>query len=237
MLTDLLGVTIAGFDTPELDAVIGAWFCPPGDAPVPGTSRRTTPETAAQLAAVAACALELDEGNKHAAGHPAAHVVFAAIAAAYEAPRPVGGVELLRAIALGYEVAARFGRATTRDPRWHTHGHWGATGAACAATLLLGGTEEQVAAAIDAATGLMHVTPWQSVLAGDSTRNLWLAGANTAGLHAARLALAGVVTNRGSATHSLGELVGTLSPERLVEDLGAGWLVAEGYVKRHSSCS
>ena len=237
LLVDLVGVTVAGVRTPEVQTLLAAWHCPPGDAPVPGSSVRTSPETAAHLAATGACCLELDEGNKHAAGHPAAHVWFAAVAAAQLGDAPVSGPELLRAFALGYEVAARFGRATTRDSRWHTHGHWGATGAACAASLVLGSSAEQTAAAIDATSALMRVTPWANVLDGDFTRNLWIAGANTAGLDAARLARAGLVENRGNLAHSLGTLVGTLDTESLAVDLGARWLTAEGYVKLHAACS
>lgn len=237
LLTDLLGVTVAGMRTPELQALTTAWRCSPGSARLPGTAVRTTPETAALLTGSAACVLELDEGNKHALGHPAAHVVPAAVAAAQLRDDDVPGDELLTAVAAGYEVAARFGRATHRDPAWHTHGHWGATGAACAAALLLGADRSQVAAAVDASTGLMHVTPWATVLAGDFTRNLWAAGANLAGLHAARLAVAGLVQNRGAAQHSLGSLVGSLDPSALAGDVGERWLLTEGYLKRHASCS
>jgi 2-methylcitrate dehydratase PrpD len=239
MLTDLFGVTVAGAHTPEMQALTSAWASPPGEVRVPGTNTRTTPETAAYLSAIAACMLELDEGNKYAAGHPAAHVVFAAIAAARMSDRVVSGQDFLTAVTAGYEVAARFGRATRRDPRWHTHGHWGATGAACAAALLLNAEPDigTVAAAIDAATGLMHVTPWHTVLSGDFTRNLWIPGANQAGLNAARLARAGLAHNHGSAAHSLGDLLGAMDPDTLVSDLGQRWLTAEGYLKRHSSCS
>jgi 2-methylcitrate dehydratase PrpD len=239
MLTDLFGVTVAGARTPEVRALVDAWGLPPGDVPLPGTPVRTSAESAAYLSAVAACLLELDEGNKYAAGHPAAHVVFAAVAAARTAGHEVSGARFVGAVAAGYEVAARFGQASVRDPRWHPHGSWGATGAACAAALLLDPEPEArtVAAAIDSATGLMHVTPWPTVLAGDFTRNLWIAGANQAGLNAARLARAGLARNLGAAAHSLGDLMGTLHPDVLVEDLGQRWLTTEGYLKRHSSCS
>lgn len=236
MLVDLFGVTLAGFRTPEMRALVEAWSAPTGGVRLPGTEVRTTGTTASYLSAVAACMLELDEGNKHAAGHPAAHVVFAAVAATRTSRKEISGKQFLAAVAAGYEVAARFGQATRRDARWHTHGHWGVTGAACAATLLLGGNTEQVAAAIDSATGLMHVTPWETVLSGDFTRNLWIAGANQAGLNAARLALAGLVRNRGSAAYSLG-LVGSLNSDMLVRDLGDNWLTAAGYLKQHASCS
>jgi 2-methylcitrate dehydratase PrpD len=81
------------------------------------------------------------------------------------------------------------------------------------------------------------VTPWEVVLEGGFVRNLWMAGANRAGLEAARLSLAGLVTNDGAAQHSLGSIVGSLDPARLTVGLGSDWLVLEGYAKQHSSCS
>jgi 2-methylcitrate dehydratase PrpD len=236
LLTDLLGVTVVGMRTPELLRLLSSWPPPPGPIPLPGTQVTTTAGAAAQLAAVAACSQELDEGNKYAAGHPAAHVVFAAMAAAQEAQEPVSGARFLAAVAGGYEVAARFGRAVRRDPAWHTHGHWGVTGAACAAAVVLGAPPDQVAAAIDAATGLMTVAPWATVLAGDFTRNLWMGQANLGGLAAAHLARAGLVTNRGAAAASLA-LVGAVDVSSLTADLEERWLVTEGYLKRHSACS
>jgi 2-methylcitrate dehydratase PrpD len=237
MLADLIGVVVSGMRTPEMRALLEVWDVPVGDSPVLGTARHTTHEESAYLAAVAACVLELDEGNKHAGGHPAAHVVFAALAAACSAGRPVTGEELLTAVVAGYETAARFGRATRRHPNWHTHGHWGATGAAVAGALLKGCDATQVAAAIDSSAGLMHVTPWSTVLAGSFTRNLWMADANRAGLHAATLARAGLVANTGQAQHSLGTIVGTLDVASLGEGLGSSWLTAGGYLKQHACCS
>lgn len=224
LLTDLFGVTVAGLRTPEI-------------ALLRESERAAEAHDVRDdlfLSAVAACMLELDEGNKYATGHPAAHVVFAALASC--GPRTTGN-ELLAAIIAGYEVAARFGYATRRDARWHTHGHWGATGAATAAALLQGGDAHHVAAAIDAVGGLLQVAPWATVLNGDFTRNLWIARANSAGLDAARLAVAGLVENQGSIHHSLGDIVGELHPARLTEDLGRRWLFHEGYVKLHSCCS
>lgn len=237
MLADLFGAVVAGMRTPEMRALVHAWMSPLGEAPIVGTSLTTTPDQGAYLAATAACVLELDEGNKWAAGHPAAHVVFAAIASAQSVGRPVSGEEFLTAVLAGYEIAARFGRATRRHPGWHTHGHWGATGAAAASALISGCSVGEVAGAIDAATGLMHVTPWSTVLSGSFTRNLWMAGANAAGLHAARLAQAGLVRNTGQAHHSLGTIVGSLDAASLTDGLGQTWLAAGGYLKQHASCS
>ncbi len=237
VLQDLFSVTLAGARTPELGRLARTLPGARGTVRPIGSALETTPESALFLDSVAACCLELDEGNKYAAGHPAAHVVFAAMAATRLSDEPVDGGRFVAAVVAGYEVAARFGRALDRDPGWHTHGHWGATGAATAAALLLGADERQVAAAIDASTSLMHVTPWPVVLEGGFVRNLWIAGANRAGVDAARLALAGLASDTGTAQHSLGHIVGRLDPDRLTLGLGDDWLVLRGYMKQHSSCS
>jgi 2-methylcitrate dehydratase PrpD len=237
MLTDFLGVTIAGARTPELRALLDAWDPTPGAAGVLGAGRRCGPDDAAWLNGTAACALELDEGNKHAQGHPAAHVVPAVLAAVQASHVPVSGDELLAAVVAGYEVATRFGRATRRRPDLHTHGHWGAAGAGAAAARLRALPADRIAAAIDAATGLVHVTPWSVVLAGSFVRNLWAAGANVAGLIGARLSAAGLADVDGTAARTLGEVIGGLDPAELADALGERWDITGGYFKRHAACS
>ncbi|SNT50956.1 2-methylcitrate dehydratase PrpD [Rhodococcoides kyotonense] len=237
ILLDLFGVTVAGARTSEMQSLHSRWFVEPGPFTPLGTTLGTTAITAAELDAIASCCLELDEGNKYAAGHPAAHVVPAAVAAARMSPTPVDGRAFLAAVVAGYEVAARFGHALARDPRWHTHGHWGATGAAAAAASIWGADSEGVAAAIDSSSALIQVAPWEVVLDGNFSRNLWIAGAVRAGLDAARLSTAGLVHNRGAISHSLGDIVGTLDLDRLTDGLGDRWLLLQGYSKQHASCS
>ncbi|MGU3432436.1 MmgE/PrpD family protein [Actinomycetes bacterium M1A6_2h] len=237
VLLDLLGVTVAGARTSEMTALRSAWLAEPGTTAPFGTSAGTTIDNAAQLDAIASCCLELDEGNKYAEGHPAAHVIPAAIAAVRMSPDAIDGSRFLSAIVAGYEVATRFGYALDRDPRWHTHGHWGATGAAAAAASILGLDVSQTAAAIDASSALVHVAPWAAVLDGNFSRNLWIAGAVRAGLDAARLASAGLVGNAGAVPQTLGDIIGTMNYERLAEDLGSRWFWLQGYCKQHASCS
>lgn len=237
MLLDILGVTVAGARTPELRAFVAAWAPGAGPASVLGAGIAADPDAAAWLNGVAACCLELDEGNKHAQGHPAAHVVFAALAQAASPGRRASGEDLLSAIVAGYEVAARFGRATRRRPDLHTHGHWGAAGAGAAVARLRGLPADGVAAAIDAATGLVYATPWSVVLAGSFVRNLWAAGSNVSGLLGARLAAAGLSSVEGTAARTLGEVVGGFDPAPLTDGLGSRWDIAGGYFKRHASCS
>jgi hypothetical protein len=49
----------------------------------------------------------------------------------------------------------------------------------------------------------MRVTPWQVVLDGDVTRNLWMADAVPAGLRAAQLAAAGLARAVGRIPRAL----------------------------------
>ncbi len=237
LLLDLFGVTAAGSRTPELRELTRHWAADKGETAPLGSDVHTSAETAAVLDSIASCCLELDEGNKYASGHPAAHVVPAAVAATRLTDAPVSGQTFVSAVVGGYEVAARFGYALSRDDRWHTHGHWGATGAAAATAFIWNADTDGIAAAIDASTALIHVAPWALVLDGSFARNLWISGAVRAGLDAARLSAAGLVRNTGAVEHTLGDIVGHLDLERLTEDLGERWLTLEGYTKRHASCS
>jgi len=232
---DTLGVGMAGGLTPELGRLRSAWSLPPGPAHLWGATTGTDIATATMLNGTAVCCLELDEGNKYARGHPAAHVVPVAVAVA-ERLR-CSGPRLLTAILAGYEVAARFGRACAPRPGLHPHGNWGAIGAAAAVGVLYGLDPARLAAAIDSAGGLVLATGFESALVGSFVRNTWVGHAGVAGLTAANLARAGLATVDGTAASTLGSLLGTIDPAQLVEDLGSRFDITGGYAKRHASCS
>jgi 2-methylcitrate dehydratase PrpD len=226
---------VAGMRTDELRALLQRLDPPAGPARLLGAGQYAPVEPATLLTGIAACVLELDEGNKHARGHPAAHVlpVTLAVGAAVDA----GGEAVLTAFLAGHEVAARFGRATRLNAGVHPHGHYGATGAAAAAARLLGLDAGGIAAAIDAAAGLALAPPFESALAGSFVRNTWLGVAGTHGLLAAQLAAAGLATVDGTAATSLGGILGSLDPGPLTEQLGERYDITLGYLKRHAACS
>ncbi|MCF3963445.1 MmgE/PrpD family protein, partial [Streptomyces fuscigenes] len=136
VLLDTLAVTLAGARTDGQRRIRAAWPRPPGDAPVLGGGFLAHTDTAAYLNATALVCCELDEGGKYAKGHPAGHTFPAVLALA--ATLGASGPATARALLAGYEVAARFGRATSLAPGVHPHGTWGATGAAAGCALLLG---------------------------------------------------------------------------------------------------
>jgi 2-methylcitrate dehydratase PrpD len=234
-LLDTVGVIVAGARTGELRDLVAAWDPPAGPARLFGTTHSAPVDAAAWLNGTAACSLELDEGNKYARGHPAAHVFPAALALAQA--RGASGEDLCTALLVGHEVAARFGRATTTTAGLHPHGHWGAAGAAAAAGRLLALSADAIAAAIDAACGLVLATHFGSALRGTFVRNTWIGAANANGLVAARLAAAGLATVDDTPELTLGELLGSFDPAQLTEELGSRFDVQHGYFKQHASCS
>lgn len=235
VLFDALGVTVVGGRLPERAALVEAWNPPPGHCPLLGTSVRTTPDVAAWLGGTAMVSLELDEGSKFPAGHPAAHGFPAvlALAAHLDADGPATATALL----VAYEVAARFGRATRLRTDTHPHGNWGFTGAAAGCGHLLGLSGEAVSAAIDTAAGMPIAGPFVAATSGNPVRNEWMGVSNAAGLASARLAASGMATATGIAAHSLGGILGDFDPTQLTDELGTRWEVELGYFKRHSSCA
>ncbi|KAA9161610.1 MmgE/PrpD family protein [Amycolatopsis acidicola] len=235
VLFDVLAANAVGARTEGQRAWRAAWPAPPGHSPVVGGGTLTDPVTAAWLNGPATVCLELDEGNKYAKGHPAAHVFPAVLALAAELD--VAGEELAAALLAGYEVAARFGEATSLRSGTHPHGNWGVAGAAAGCARLLGLDAERTAAAIDAGSGLPVAGHFDSALDGNPVRDTWLGAANASGIAAARLAVAGSARNTGTAARTLGELLGSFDPEKLGEGLGSRFLISGNYFKRHSSCS
>jgi 2-methylcitrate dehydratase PrpD len=235
VLLDVLGVTLVGALDPEQRRLTEVWDLADGPAPVVGGGRSTTVESAAWLNATALVRLELDEGNKFAKGHPAAHGFPSVLALA--AARDTTADELFAALLAGYEVAARFGRSTVLRPGTHPHGSWGVAGAAAGCARLLGLDGTAIAAAIDAGAGLPIAGHFASALDGNRVRDAWIAASNLSGLAAARMAAAGVAGNTGTAAYSLGGLLGSFDPAELTVGLGDRWDVELGYFKQHAACS
>jgi len=88
----------------------------------------TVPPLAALCNGAAGTVLELDEGHRFAAGHPAIHVLPALLA---DAEIGYGDSDaFVRSFVAGYEVAVRTARAVgTLESGYHPHGVWGRSAA------------------------------------------------------------------------------------------------------------
>ena len=235
VLLDVVGVTALGAGQPEQRALRGQWRAGPGPAPSFGAGRLVPVDAAAWLNATALVSLELDEGNKYAKGHPAAHGFPAVLALAAELDS--SGPDTAAALLAAYETAARFGRATRLRAGAHPHGSWGVPGAAAGCARLLGLGPEATAAAIDTGAGLPVAGHFASATDGNPVRDAWMGAANMSGLVAARMAAAGSARNTGTAALSLGSLLGGFDPAELTDELDTRWDITRGYFKRHAACS
>lgn len=194
---------------------------------------RTGPETAAFLNATAGSFLELDEGMRPT-GHPAMHVVPAALAVAETTHS--SGLAFARAVLAGYEVTARLFTAYRLRYPVHPHGHFGAVGAAVAAALL-SETDPLRAAEVAATTPVLSV--WNSCYEGATARNTWMGSAASGGVRATRLARAGFTGSREGLRAAFGEIAGQLVDESVLTGLldyhSLG--ITRNYFKRHSACA
>jgi 2-methylcitrate dehydratase PrpD len=116
------------------------------EATLIGTSLLLPAENAAMANGMAGHADETDDSHLAGRFHPGCGIIPAALAVAEQQDR--GGVEFLRAVALGYDVGARLnmslGYATPNTATHSTHSLGTAFGAAAAAAALLRFNPEQV---------------------------------------------------------------------------------------------
>jgi 2-methylcitrate dehydratase PrpD len=235
LLANMLAVTVGGAATAEQVALVAMWDPEPGASTLWGTGRTATAEVAAWLNGVASVAMERDSGNRLTRGHPAAMVFPAVIALAERLGS--SSEATLTALAVGHEVAARFGRATAFHPTVHSHGTFGVPGAAAGCAILLGLDADGISQAIDAGCALPVATSWGPVLGGSAIRDQWIGAGNAAGIAAARYAASGRTESIGGTLPAFGGTLGSVDIELLVRGLGDDTLLEHGYLKKHSSCA
>lgn len=192
---------------------------------------------ALQALTLASCGVahELDEGFAPARGHPAIHVIPAALTEA--AARRASGTALVTAIVAGYEVAARVGAAVKLRAGMHPHGTWGGLGAAAAVAHLRGYDAERVTAALELAACMQVATSYQAVRDGSPVRHAWAGLANLTGSLAAALAAAPFPAPATGAMAALSGVVGTeFDAAAAVDALGSRWDILRGYFKLHACC-
>ena len=130
-ILDAIGAALGGRhmrSTSAVEATMSA-RAGAGRATVWFSERSCDPISAATINAMAATALDVDDGHRQAAGHPGAAVVASALAAAEHMGSSMS--DMLAATVVGYEAAVRV--ALARRPEHHTStvsGRWSGVGAA-----------------------------------------------------------------------------------------------------------
>jgi len=192
--------------------------------------------TAASANGMAITWCELDEGFRNASCHGGAYTIPALLAEAEARGRTVD--EVLRALAIAYEVTTRFALAFP-FPVFNVHPHaaFATIGAAAASSLVRRYDAKTMLDAVTGAASMSFAGPFDTAVEGSLVRNGWTAAGAWVGLRAADWAEAGI---GGAAVTPYDVFVGCFRtnaiPDALVEGLGTVWSVANGYHKIFACC-
>ncbi|MCH5187318.1 MAG: MmgE/PrpD family protein [Oscillospiraceae bacterium] len=200
---------------------------------------RVSPETAAYMNAIYSHGADMDDGNKKAMGHIAAHVLSSVFAVAES--RKSSWKEVIVAVLAGYEVFNRVaGAAQPGIVRrgFHSTGVAGTIASAAACAKLMGLDQDQIYNAISLAalqaSGLLLITE-----SGQACKPLNPANAARNGIISARIASKGIegpvdpLESGKGWFHAFSE---TYNENILVDGLGEKLTINESYVKPYSSC-
>jgi 2-methylcitrate dehydratase PrpD len=204
-----------------------------------GHPGKAEPMLATLANATAGVALEMDEGNRWGGGHPAIHVLPAALAVAEELG--ADGRRFIEAIVAGYELISRLGGAARTRPNVHSHGTWGTAGAAAAVARLRGRDERGIRTAINLATSMSPANTWGPCFEGATIRNLYPGRAGLQGILAVHLLDCGYTAMADAPSDVYGtiladEFVPALAVDDLDAELPRVFRIERNYFKLHACC-
>ena len=236
---DDLAAIVAARDEPGLRPLHDRLLrraAPPEATVFRGGRTRTDRYSAALANGAAAGWCELDEGYRDVPCHGGLCVLPALWAEAEAEGRTVR--EMLRALAIGYEVVTRFARGF-RFPgqRLHPHAAFPAVGAAAGVAAVRGLTAETFLDAITGASTMVAPGPFDHAVKGALVRNLWAGVGAWVGLRSVDWAGLGM---GGAASSPYDAFVGGLGaearPAELAAGLGESWGIEDGFHKIHACC-
>ncbi len=241
VLLDTLGVMLAGAGRPEVRALRARLVAGDGGGAsgatvlAPGWPR-ADPRTAALLNGIAGRSIELCEGHRLASSQAAAQVLPGVLAVGEQAGST--GREMLSALVVGYDVAARLCLAFTARPLAHQNGQATMLGAAAAGARLRGLGAAGVSLTMRIATTLLLTPSYTNAVAGATALNLAGGMSGFAAALAPELAAAGFTAQEDAVEEALGKLVGNgFDPDRALEELGARWEITRNYFRLYACCN
>ena len=235
VVADTIGAVVGGADDDAVQSLAELWAVDDG-VPVPGTEISARPDRAAYLVGTAGTVLELDEGHRFAAGHPAIHVLPAVLVDAADHGAKRRDVDT--ALVAGYDIASRVARAMQPlTDGYHPHGVWGAIGAAAGVARLRGYDAETMADALSIAANSAQHTRFAAATEGATVRNTYAGASNQDGITAADAADAGFEgLADGVVRHLEPAAANGIDTDTLVDGLGERWELTDGYFKQFSAC-
>lgn len=235
---DTLGVILAGSERPEVQQLRERLAATAGaGATVLARGWPThDPRTAALLNGIAGRAIELCEGLRLVTGQAALQVLPGVLAVGESAPG--SGREMLTALILGYDVAARLGFAFTPRPLAHQNGQAMLLAAAAAGARLRGLNAAEVSRAMRIATVLVLTPSYTNTVAGATALNVAGGMSGFAGALAPELVRAGFEAQDDAIEEALAKLVGNgFKPDGLLDELGTRWEITRNYFRLYACCN
>ena len=234
ILVDTIAAIVGGSVEPEMRTLTKK-LAGSGDCTVLGHGGSASADIAALLNGTAGTFLEMDEGNRFSRGHPAIHVIPAALALSEQ--RGGDAESFLSAVVVGYEVGSRIGAASRLRASMHPHGTWGTIGAAAACARLAGMDATAMAETINIGASMTTATSKRTMLEGGLVRNVYAGLSNRNGQLALQLAESGFSGERDGVASLMGSIVSEqFEPKEMLRELGDLWHLTQNYFKLHSCC-
>ena len=238
VLLDTLGVILAGSEQPEVQRLRGQLLASGGsEATVlaQGWPKSTT-QTAALLNGIAGRSIELCEGHRYVSCQAAIQVVPTVLALG-DAQRATGR-EILLALILGYDAAARIGSGLTARPLAHQNGQAPLLGAVAAGARLRGLTAADTSRALRIAATLVLTPSYTNAVAGATVLNVAGGMSGFIGVLAPELALAGFAAQDNAIEEAFGNLVGDgFVADGITDELGTRWEITRNYFRLRACCN
>ena len=238
VLLDTIGVMLAGSVRPEVAQVRERMASTAGTGATVYARGWPThdPRTAALLNGIAGRAIELCEGLRLVTGQAAMQILPGILSVGEHAR--ASGKELLAALVLGYDVAARLGMAFTPRPLAHQNGQAMLLAAAAAGARMRGLDAAGVSRAMRISAVLMMTPSYMNTGAGATALNVAGGMSGFAGALAPDLALAGIEAQENAIEEALGQLVGDgFKPDHLLDELGTRWEITRNYFRLYACCN
>lgn len=238
VLLDTIGVILAGSVRPEVAQVRSRMAATAGTGATVYARGWPVhdPRTAALLNGIAGRAIELCEGLRLVSGQAAMQILPAILSVGEHAR--ASGKELLAALVLGYDVAARLGMAFTPRPLAHQNGQAMLLAAAAAGARMRGLDAAGVSRAMRIAAVLMMTPSYMNTGAGATALNVAGGMSGFAGALAPDLALAGIEAQENAIEEALSQLVGDgFKPDSLLDELGTRWEIMRNYFRLYACCN
>jgi 2-methylcitrate dehydratase PrpD len=236
VLLDTLGVILAGAERPEVRQLRARLAGGNGATVYARSWPSSDPRTAALLNGIAGRSIELCEGLRLVSGQAAMQVLPGVLAVGEQARST--GRDMLTALLLGYDVAARLAAGFTPRPLAHQNGQVSLLAAAAAGARLRGLDAGGISRAMRIATTLLLTPSYTDAVAGATALNVAGGMSGFAAALAPDLALAGFEAQDDAIEQALGQLVGGgFTPDGLLSELGTTWHITRNYFRLYACCN